>query len=168
MRQFRCLGWAWLVVLLVSVEAVALRAQAPAGLTIGGDVAAPLALSLTDLQAGPRKQVQVHAENGDSHLYEGTLVSDLLARAGVPFGQMGSRGVAAYVLAIGVDGYRALFAIAEVDPSFGARDLLVADRVDGRPLPEEQGPLRLIVPADRRATRSVRQLRRIEIVRIEK
>ncbi len=36
--------------------------------------------------------------------------------------------------------------------------MILADSVDGRPLPAAEGPYRLVVPGDRRPDRSVRQV----------
>ena len=47
-------------------------------------------------------------------------------------------------------------------------DVIVADVVDGKPLSERQGPLRLVAPKDLMGSRSVRMLRRIQIVRLPK
>ena len=45
-------------------------------------------------------------------------------------------------------------------------EILVADTVDGGPLSENQGPLRSVVPRDKRGARSVRMLQRLEVVRL--
>ncbi|MFO0893059.1 MAG: molybdopterin-dependent oxidoreductase, partial [Isosphaeraceae bacterium] len=56
------------------------------------------------------------------------------------------------------DGYRAVFALPELDPDFTDRPVLLADRRDGRPLPGKDGPLQVIVPSDKRHSRWVRQV----------
>lgn len=141
----------------------------PSTLAIGGDVTKPLTLTLAELKAMPRKRVEIKTEDGTVNVYEGVLVGELLKLAGVPLGgQMRGNMVASYVLASASDGYQALYAIAEVDPAFTAEDILVADTVDGKPLFDYQGPLRLVAPKDLRGARSVRMLQKIEVVRLRK
>lgn len=54
------------------------------------------------------------------------------------------------LVAVGADGYRAVYAIPEIDPSFTDRVILVAFRADGKPLADGAGPLQMIVPDDTR------------------
>jgi hypothetical protein len=77
----------------------------------------------------------------------------------VTFGQA-TRGAALanYVLVEAADGYRIVFALPEVDPSFTDAVLLVADRRDGKPLDKDEGNLRLIVPHEKRHARWIRQV----------
>ncbi|MGE3277073.1 MAG: molybdopterin-dependent oxidoreductase [Vicinamibacterales bacterium] len=146
----------------------AVRAQgadAPV-LVVGGAVPTPLSLSAADLAAFPRTTVTVE-EAGLGVSYTGVLVRDLLERAGAPVGE-GLRGenLSLVVLAHARDGYRVALAIAELDPDFSGRDVIVADRANGQLLLDHQGPLRLVVPGDRRPARRVRMLDRLEVVRI--
>jgi DMSO/TMAO reductase YedYZ molybdopterin-dependent catalytic subunit len=45
--------------------------------------------------------------------------------------------------------------------------VLLADTADGKPLPPQAGPLRLVVPDDKRHARWVRQVTRIDIIRVD-
>ena len=63
------------------------------------------------------------------------------------------------------DGYRAVFALPELDSAFTGGLVLLADRVDGRPLPAGVGPLRLVVPDERRHGRWVRQVIAVRVLR---
>ena len=143
-------------------------AAVSAPLVVDGDVAKPLSLTTAELKSLPRTTVEMKAENGTINIYEGVLVSDLLKIAGVPLGQMRSGVVSSYALASAADGYQAVFSLAELDPGFTNSSVIVADVVDGKPLSERQGPLRLVAPRDLMASRSVRTLRRIQIVRLPK
>jgi hypothetical protein len=62
------------------------------------------------------------------------------------------------------DGYRAVFAVAELDTSFTDRSVLLADGKDGAPLAMNEGPFRVVVPGERRPARWVRGVTRISIV----
>lgn len=66
--------------------------------------------------------------------------------------------IALYVLVGARDGYHAVFSITELSPVFGDTLVLLADRRDGKPLTDAEGPYRLVVPNDERAARSVRQV----------
>jgi hypothetical protein len=66
-------------------------------------------------------------------------------------------------LAAAADGYSAAFTLAELDAKLGNRRVLVATHCDNTPLDATTGPLRLVVPGEIRAARSVRQLQRLKI-----
>jgi DMSO/TMAO reductase YedYZ molybdopterin-dependent catalytic subunit len=51
--------------------------------------------------------------------------------------------------------------MAEIDPAFEGKQILLADQVNGQPMPA--GEIRLVVPGDRRGGRSVRDVVRIDI-----
>jgi hypothetical protein len=61
----------------------------------------------------------------------------------------------------GRDGYVAVLALAEIDPEFAGKQVLIAYRRNGEALGDNE--LRLIVPGDRRGGRSVRDVVRIEL-----
>ena len=63
------------------------------------------------------------------------------------------------------DGYRVLFSLAELDPGFTDRVVILADRVSGQPLPASEGPYRLIVPGEKRPARWAGQVTRITLSR---
>src|SRR5262245_47040622 len=142
--------------------------QHPATLVIGGDVATTLTVTPADIKGMPRTTVTI-AEEGREVKYEGVLVGELLKRAGAPLGRdLSGKAVATYVRASAKDGYQAVFSLAELDPSFTSNDIIVADTIDGKPLFDYQGPLRIVAPKDKRGARSVRMLERIEVIRLAK
>ncbi len=59
-----------------------------------------------------------------------------------------------------------VFSLAELDPAFTPNDIIVADTIDGKPLFDYQGPLRIVAPHDKRGARSIRMLQRLEVVRL--
>lgn len=144
------------------------EATIPTTLAVVGAVKTALSLSAADLKAMPRTKVQSQ-ENSRTVAFEGVLVGEILKRAGVPMGDaLRGEAVAAYVIAHATDGYRAVYAIAELDNAFSPNDVIVADTVDGKPLFAYQGPWRLVAPRDLRGARSVRLLDRLEVVRVPK
>ena len=137
-------------------------------LVVAGDVAQTLTLTPGNLKALPRSTAKV-TEDGRTVTYEGVLVGEILKRAGAPVGSdLRGNAVASYVVAQANDGYQVVFSVAELDPVFTGSEIIVADTLDGKPLFDYQGPLRLVAPKDTRGARSVRMLERIEVVRLRK
>ena len=164
-----------LVLLLASGGAT--RGQSSAGapgggaaLTVSGDVTNPLTLSLDALKNMPRKTIHVKNEHAqEDEVYEGVPLGAILKQAGVPQGgQIRGKAMATYVLAQGADGYQVLFSLPELDSDFEDSDVLVADTMGGKPINDKLGPLRLVVPNDKRPARWVRMLTSIKIVRLNK
>ena len=147
--------------LLAPAAAVA-QSNAPSGLAIGGRVEHPSTLALADLQALPPVTVEVehaHEKDAQSHTFTGALLWPLITAAG-PMDEPGKRTFLQHtVLARGQDGYAVALAIGELDPNFEGKQVLVAYAEDGKPLPG----LRLVVPADARGGRGVRDLVAIEV-----
>jgi DMSO/TMAO reductase YedYZ molybdopterin-dependent catalytic subunit len=141
-----------------------------ARLAVTGDLEKPQSLSLTDLGGFPRTIVKVVNEHsGKEQIYQGVLLAEILKRAGVPQGQQ-LRGAAlsSYVRAEAADGYSVVFSLAELDSDFADAGALVADTLDGEPIPEKFGPFRLILPHDQHDSRWVFKLRSITVVKTSK
>jgi len=146
----------------------AAQTAADGTLTIAGDVQQALTLMPADIKAMPRTTVTV-SEEGREIRYEGVLVGEILKKAGAPLGRdLSGKAVATYVRATAKDGYQVVFSLAELDPGFTSNDIIVADTIDGKPLFDYQGPLRIVAPRDKRGARSIRMVQRIEVVRLVK
>jgi DMSO/TMAO reductase YedYZ molybdopterin-dependent catalytic subunit len=145
-------------------------ASSSAPLLVIGDVAKPLSLSLDDLRHMSRTTVKAKSEQAEQEeTYEGVPLATLLKQAGVPQGaQIRGKAMATYVVAEGADGYQVVFSIAELDSDFQDSDVVVADTLDGKPLNDKLGPLRLVAPHDKRPARWVRMLHLIKVVGIGK
>jgi hypothetical protein len=92
---------------------------------------------------------------------------ELLKAAGVKFGQdLRGPALATYLVVEAADGYRAVFALPELDPAFTDRVVLLADQRDGKPLGGNAGPLRVIVPGEKRHARWVRQVKSLKVGRV--
>ena len=65
------------------------------------------------------------------------------------------------------DGYKAVFALAEVDAAFAVREIILADKRDGKPLDSKEGPFRIIAPGDKRGARWVRQVTALRITDVK-
>ncbi len=113
-------------------------------------------LTAADVARLPHEQVSV-SHGAMTMVYSGPVVSDLLHDVGAPLGvRLHGQGVNDVLFVTGKDRYRAVFSLAEVDPSFhkGAR-LILADQADGKPLDARDGPFRLVVDGDLKPARSV-------------
>ena len=131
---------------------------------LDGDV---LTLTAGDLAALP--QVSLEATiHGETHLYEGPLLADLLARTGAPLGpDMHGAALMQVVVVSARDGYRVVFSLAEVDPGLSPNRVMLATRMDGAPLGEADGPFRLIVENALRGARSARMVSSVGIRAVE-
>jgi hypothetical protein len=120
--------------------------------------------SLARLEAAGAVAVTVEDDSGQSSDYTGVPVAKLLEWVGVSLGKSvrGER-LAEFVLVRAMDGYRVLFSLAEIDPMFRERTLLLCYRKNGRPLPANEGPLRVVVADEKRHARWVRQVTAIEL-----
>jgi hypothetical protein len=136
-------------------------------LLVTGAVGQDLNLTLEDLKKLPRKSVSTKGHDDQVHQYDGVPIGALLAKAGVPQGSaLRGKSMALTVIAEGTDGYRAVFSLAELDEDFAGESVLIVDSADGQPLGPDQGPLRLVVPGDKRQGRWVRMLKSITIVNL--
>ena len=148
--------------------ALALLLAAPVGaqtlLKVEGS-SNPLALDAAALWAMPRATVS-QTFDGKPIRCEGVLLTDVLAAAGAPQGEK-LRGAAhrTVVVAIGSDGYRVAFTLAELDRAFGKSKVLVADRCEGAPI-AGAGPLRIVVEGDTRGGRALRNLVTLRLVEL--
>jgi hypothetical protein len=138
-------------------------------LAVQGDIPSAFSLTADDLAKMPRQTVSVPAPDGAKIVYEGVALLDILQKAGAPIGkQLRGKALASYVLAKAHDGYQVVFTLGELDLQFGNQSILVADTRDGKPLPDKQGPFRLVCPNDKEGARSVRMLESLEVVRLAK
>ncbi len=140
-------------------------APANATLRVSGEVSQSLSLTVEDLGKFKKTELKAKDKDGKEHRYTGVACADLLREAGVTLGPaLRGKHLAKYVLVEAADGYRAVFALPELDPEFAREVVLVAYQVDGQPLPAGEGPFRLVVPADKKHARWVRQAAAIQVL----
>ena len=96
--------------------------------------------------------------------YQGVSLAAVLRSVGVRTDSLRGPGLATRLVVEASDGYRIVLALADLDPSLGGRRVLLADRVDGKPLPAADAPWRLIIPGDQRPARSARQVVTIKVI----
>ena len=137
-------------------------------LSIGGEVQRPLKVTPADLARLPRKTVTAKDHDGKETTFDGVELREVLNLAGVQFGEsLRGKNLALYLLVEAADGYRAVFALPELDNAFSQRVVLLADKRDGKQLSATEGPWRLVVPDEKRQARWVRQVTALNIRRAE-
>jgi precorrin-4/cobalt-precorrin-4 C11-methyltransferase len=127
------------------------------------------ALSADRFAELPRSAVEAPIPHTDRNArYEGVLLEHLLREVGVQAEarsdgslELPRRLRSAYVLVEAADGYQAVFSLSELLSELGGHTVLVADREDGKPLPAQAGPYRLVEISGGGYERWVRQVRRV-------
>ena len=139
-------------------------AGAQAVIKVSGEVTKPLQLQAGDLAKMKRTTVSLKDKDGNEHPYTGVPVAAILEEAGVTMGnQLRGKNLAKYMLVKCADGYQVLFSLAELDSSFTDRTIIIADSLEGKPLPAEEGPFRLVVPGEKKPARSSFQVTELVI-----
>lgn len=135
-----------------------LLALAVAALGVAVPVDAKLLVDLPEADA-------TLSAHGQTQVCRGPTLAAVLAKHGQPQGEsLRGPALARGVLVLARDGYRVLFSLGELDPMLGAAPAILATRCDDKPIAGKDGPLRLIVPQDKRPARSVRQVESFAIV----
>jgi DMSO/TMAO reductase YedYZ molybdopterin-dependent catalytic subunit len=162
----------WIVPLIL-VVAMAATSQQPAPVrqatlvvkTVSGQA---LKLGAQDFARLPQVKVSAKDHEGKNYEYAGLRLRDILTQAGVATANdLRGKEMADYVVAEASDGYRVVFSLAELDPDLGNTMVIVAQSVDGQPLAATEGPLRLVVPGDKRQARWVRMVTSISVMRVQ-
>jgi len=144
--------------LLVSLAATA------QSVTVGGEVTTPLTLTAADVSAMPRSTAIAKDKQGTPHTFQGVSLADIFKKAGVTTGRdLRGDNLAKYVLVTCADNYQVVFSLAELDSSFTDRVVILADQMEGKPLPAGTGPFRVIVPGEKKPARNCFQVTAIDI-----
>jgi hypothetical protein len=160
----------WLgAVAALLVGALAAPAWPQAALTLQTGQQLPVSLDADLLRAHAAESIAVRWQRGEATenaQFTGLKVRSLLTLLGVPSGrELRGAWLRATVTAVGAEGYEVSFGIGELDPSLTGRRAIVAWERDGAALDTKEGPLRLIIEADQRPSRSVRQLVALRVTR---
>ncbi len=163
--RHRFTGCGLALALLTGPAGVA-RADGPAqgitgGITVAVDGDAPVGLAPAELAqlAAVTEAVGFASEHGPRQAsFEGPLLWSVLDRAHAVPAKAGEQ-VRRLVLLGGSDGYTAVLALGEISPEFEGKPVLLALRMDGRPLEHP----RIVVPGDRHGGRSVHDVVRVVV-----
>ena len=133
-------------------------------ITVGGEVTTPLTLTAADLAAMPRSTAIAKDKQGTPHSFSGVALADIFNKAGVTTGRnLRGENLAKYVLVTCADNYQVVFSLAELDSSFTDRVVILADQMEGHPLPAGTGPFRVVVPGEKKPARNCFQVLSIDI-----
>jgi hypothetical protein len=146
-----------------SVFASVALCQVPSMLTVQGINGTTATFSAADLAKLPQQMVKA-TDHGTPVTFEGVLLTDVLAKVSLPTGEKFHNTAASYYLTVEAkDGYRAVFAWAELDSTFMDKAVYVVTTRDGKPLSDKDGPFELVAPGEKRNARWVRQLTALKI-----
>ena len=155
--------WHYTVVASVLVLVPGFAAGQAPSLSVQGVNGTSATLSADDFSKLPHQTVKT-VDHGTAVLFEGVLLADVLAKVGLPTGDAFHSTAASYYLTVEAkDGYRAVFAWAELDPTFMDKQVYVVTKRDGKSLSDKDGPFELVVPGEKRAARWVRQVTALKL-----
>ena len=146
---------------------IVIRGQAqtvPTDLRIANSTGTPVTITATEFSKLPHIEHRSKDHDGQEHTYAGVSLAVLLQRVGAPLGgQLRGKALASYLLVEATDGYRVVFALPELDSLFTKQVIFLADQRDGKPLPPEQAPYRIVVPQETKQARWVRQVKTLTV-----
>jgi hypothetical protein len=169
MKQNKYLIYVLLFVALIVSSSCLRDTESEVLLQVENQSGKSFSLTRKDLTKLRRAAVDVTDKSGVTSRYEGVELIDVLQLADAPSGdKLRGESVSDFLVVEGADGYRASFTLAELDPDFSNLKVVLADKRDGQMLSEDEGKLRLVVPAEtKRQARWVRQVVKLEIKTVE-
>src|SRR5258707_595991 len=144
---------------LLSLEAAA---QTPTGLTVSAG-ATTREVTEAELMALPQDTVRARAHGGPAQRFVGPRLDAVLGLAGARLDSLRGKAMAQYVVIEARDGYRAVFAVAELSRDFVSGRVILARKADGQVFDDRDGPWRVIAEGDLRPARWVRQVSAIRL-----
>lgn len=153
-----------LVAAVFLCAAPALAQQEGQTLVLHGTDGQQQTISVADLADLPHERITMEI-HGETHVYEGPLLFEVLNRVGAPATEaMHGLEFAKVVRIVAEDGYQVVIGLGEADPGIRPNRIILAVAADGAPLNEGTGPFRVIIEDDIRPARSARQVVRIEVI----
>jgi len=159
--------WPWLAAAFIFMAAVGWAGDGDTVIAITGAVPTPERYTLEQLQKLGSTNVTARDHDGTNAEFTGLPLETLLRRAGAPMGEaLRGKALMTAVVVHAADQYQAVFSLAELESTMVAQPALLAWSRNGQGLAPTQGPLRLIVPGDKRQARWVRQVTAVEVVAV--
>ena len=141
------------------------NAQAVNTLSVTGEVTTPLTLTKEGFASYKSVNHKVKDRDGKEHEFKGVALIEILEKAGVTTGsKLRGENLTKFVLIEAADGYEVVYALPEIDPEFTDQIIILATEKDGQPLPNGEGPFRIITPNDKKQARWIREVRSIKIM----
>jgi hypothetical protein len=124
------------------------------------------ATTLTATQIANLPHVTVDTRDHDTPArFEGIPLAAVLSTAGIQLGDtMRGPRMTEVLLVEAADGYKVVVALAEF---FYPREIILADKRDGKPLDAKEGPFRIVVPGDKRPARWARQITTLKVTAVQ-
>jgi len=152
-----------LCVLALIISPALLKAQGSVKIT--GEVTTPLDLKLADMQRFKQTSVTRKDRDGNDHTYSGVVLAELLQKAGATMGKdLKGENLTKFISVEASDGYQVVFALAELDKDFTDRTIILASMMDGKPLPNGDGPFRIIVQDEKKPARCIKMVTGIKVM----
>lgn len=142
-----------------------------ARLRVEGDLVTAGSLGVKELSELSPVAVEWTDKRG-KHTGRGVRLDAVLLKAGFNEGPMGPtvdpkvkhQGLRAAVIATASDGFEAVFSVGELLPHLGATTAWLVFEMEGKPLPPEVGPFRLVISTDRSPSRSLHALVKVRVL----
>lgn len=141
-------------------------------LTISGAVSKEASIDVASLEKLGGEEVEWKHKD-KTYRFTGVPLEKVLAEHGVKAGVMSNEipkpeklaGLKYVIVGSSPDGYQAVFSFSELSTFQGQpTKAFVVWKLDGKPLPEEMGPFRLVVPTDKEGARSMYHLAALQVV----
>jgi molybdate transport system substrate-binding protein len=133
-------------------------------LVMDGQVMNPLVLTVESLQGDFAEQSVTVTDSSGETTYTGVLLWDVVNTAQPNLNaDVRNDQLSMYIVVTGADGYQAVIAWGEIDPTLGNQPILLAYAEDGRPIADSLGDVRLIVPGDESSGRFVEGVAHISL-----
>ena len=148
-----------------------LAGYAPAqDLKIQTEDGATKTLTAAVLSALPHRVIEVKdLHDGKPLKFDAIPLKAVLEKAGVQFeDSLRGKRMGLCLLVEAADGYRAVIALAELDPAFTSGEVFLADGRDHKALDAKEGPYRTVLPGDKKMARWVRQVTELKIVAVHR
>ena len=141
--------------------------QAPskqAILEVVNDSGKTFTFTVEDLAKLPQKEIEATDHKGDKAKYAGVLLASVLGQADVSLGApLKGKLLANYLLVEAADKYRVVFSLPEIDPEWTDKPVLLATTRNGDPLDATHGPVQIVLPAEKRHSRWVKQVAKLTV-----
>lgn len=140
-------------------------------LSVEGALVRPAALTVKELEALGPATVEFKDKKG-AHTGIGVRLDKLLLHLGFSEGRSGPKvdpkqkhaGLRSVVIATARDGFEAVFSVGELLETLGSTRATIVWQMDGKPLPDNVGPFRIVVANDKLPSRSIYQVTSLKVV----
>jgi hypothetical protein len=171
----RCLIFAFVLAGLIALPLAFSQQQPDDSLHISGSGIAASDWTVDQIQKQLASDVApvTYRAHGQSHVFQCVPLISVLKAAGVATElkmnpnadpKTKSYSLRFVIAAVGRDGYTVAFSLAELVPDIGNRHVYVAFSEDGKPLSDQDGPLRLLSPDDQKPARSIHELAALTVI----